>query len=77
MGEPSPTIGSGVAVEGSGRDRELSLAMIILGQAGVNLQGHLATSPRRSEPGRWNIAPSGYMLDSTSTEKPARRDDRV
>jgi hypothetical protein len=70
MGEPSPTIGSGVAVEGSGRDREPSLAMIILGLAGVNLEGHLAAWPRRCGPGRWKHSAGWVQLDGGGTEKP-------
>lgn len=42
---PLLMMGAGVAVEGSRRDREPSLAMI-LGQVGVNLEGRLAAWPQ-------------------------------
>lgn len=40
-----PMMGAGAAVEGSRRDKEPSLAMI-LAQAGVNLAGRLAARPQ-------------------------------
>jgi hypothetical protein len=48
---PLPLMGAGVAVEGSRRDRESSLAMI-LGQVGVNLEGRLAV-PSQEVGARW------------------------
>jgi hypothetical protein len=42
---PLPMMEAGVAVEGSRRDREPSLAMI-LAQVGVNLEGLLAAWPQ-------------------------------
>jgi hypothetical protein len=46
---PLPMMGAGVAVEGSRRDKEPSLVMILGRVVGVNLEDRLAAWPREEE----------------------------